>query len=55
MTERFSDALKPKGPLKPRVQSAIVRLQKQVTKLDGMLAKLAERDAIFRRIVVLLA
>ena len=52
MTERFSDALKPKGPLKPRVQAAIVRLQKQVTKLDGMLAKLADRDAkIFKKIV----
>ncbi|MDI1494834.1 MAG: Snf7 domain-containing protein [Cenarchaeum symbiont of Oopsacas minuta] len=52
LTEKVSDMLKHNGPLKPRVQAAIVRLQKQVTKLDGMLGKLAERDAkIFSRIV----
>ena len=52
LTERIGDAVKPKGPLKPRVQTAIVRLQKQISKLDGMLTKLNERDAkLFERIV----
>ena len=52
ITEKIGDAVKPKGPLKPRVQTAIARLQKQVSKLDGMLAKLNERDAkLFERIV----
>ena len=52
LTERIGDAVKPKGALKPRVQAAIVRLQKQISKLDGMLTKLNERDAkLFERIV----
>ena len=52
LSERISDAVKPKGALKPRVQAAIVRLQKQISKLDGMITKLNERDAkLFERIV----
>ena len=52
LTEKLNDAIKPKGPLKPRVQMAIQRLQKQISKLDNMLNKLKERDAkLFERIV----
>ena len=52
MTDKINDIIKPKGALKPRVQNAIQRLQKQITKLDSMLNKLQERDAkIFQRIV----
>ena len=52
-TERINDALKPKGPLKPRVQTAIKRLQGQISKLDNMLTKLKDRDEkIFQRIVI---
>ena len=51
--ERINDAIKPKGPLKPRVEMAIKRLQKQIAKMDGMLSKLKERDEkIFQRIVI---
>ena len=53
LTERINDAIKPKGPLKPRVEMAIKRLQKQIAKMDGMLSKLKERDEkIFQRIVI---
>ena len=51
--ERFSDAIKPKGALKPRMETAIKRLQTQISKLDGMLTKLKQRDEkLFKRIVV---
>ncbi len=51
--ERFNDAIKPKGPLKPRMETAIKRLQTQISKLDGMLTKLKQRDEkLFKRIVV---
>lgn len=50
--EKFNDALRPKGPLKPRVQTAIKKLQVQIKRLDTMLTSLQERDAkIFQRIV----
>jgi len=53
ITEKITEAVKPKGPLKPRVVIAIQRLQKQISKLDNMLSKLKERDEkIFQRIVV---
>ena len=52
ITEKFNDIIKPKGALKPRVQTAIKRLKLQISKLDSMLTKLNERDAkIFQRIV----
>lgn len=52
VAEKIADVIKPKGALKPRVQVAIQRLQKQIGKLDTMLNKLQERDAqIFQRIV----
>ena len=44
ITERINEAIKSKGPLKPRIQTAIQRLQKQIGKLDSMLSKLKERD-----------
>ncbi len=50
--EKIGQTLKPQGPLKPRVQTAIARLQKQISKLDAMLVKLNERDTrLFERIV----
>jgi division protein CdvB (Snf7/Vps24/ESCRT-III family) len=52
ITEKISDVVKPKGPLKPRVQTAIKKLSLQISKLDNMLTKLKERDGkIFQRIV----
>lgn len=52
ITEIINEAIKPKGPLKPRVQTAIKKLRLQISKLDGMLIKLKERDGkIFQRIV----
>lgn len=52
ISEKISDVLKPKGPLKPRVQGAIKKLRLQISKLDHMLTKLQERDAkLFQRIV----
>ena len=53
ITEKITEAVKPKGPLKPRVQTAIQRLQQQISKLDNMLSKLKERDEkIFQRVVI---
>jgi len=52
VTEKINDAIKPKGPLKPRVQEGIKKLQLQINKLDSMLTNLQERDAkLFQRIV----
>ena len=52
ITERINDAIRPKGALKPRVVMAVKRLQAQISKLDGMLTKLKQRDEqIFQRIV----
>ncbi len=52
LTTKITDAVKPKGALKPRVEAAITRIQKQGAKLDGMLAKLQERDgAVFQKVV----
>jgi len=51
--ERINDTIKPKGPLKPRMEQAVKRLQVQVGKLDGMLTKLKQKDEkLFKRIVV---
>jgi len=53
LTERINDTLKPKGPLKPRVEMAVKKLQAQISKLDNMLSKLKERDEkIFQRVVI---
>ena len=50
--ERITDTLKPKGALKPRVEAAVKRLQAQISKMDGMVSKLKQRDQeIFQKIV----
>jgi division protein CdvB (Snf7/Vps24/ESCRT-III family) len=50
--EKISDTLRPKGPLKPRMEQAIKRLQTQIAKMDGMISKLKQRDEkLFKRIV----
>ena len=52
ISEKISDAVKPKGPLKPRVENAIKKLQLQIKKMDSMLTNLQERDGkLFQRIV----
>lgn len=52
LTERINDAIKPKGPLKPKIQTGVKKLQTQIAKLDAMLNKLKERDEkLFKRIV----
>ncbi len=51
--ERINDAIKPKGSLKPRMELAVRKLQNQISKLDGMITKLKQRDEkLFKRIVV---
>ena len=52
ISEKINDTIKPKGALKPRVQTGIKKLQIQIKKLDTMLSSLQERDAkLFQRIV----
>ena len=52
MTEKLREAVKPQGALKPRIQTAVNKLQVQISKMDGMLTKLRDRDSqIFQRIV----
>ena len=52
MTEKIRDTVKPQGALKPRIQTAVNKLQVQNSKMDAMLTKLRERDQqIFDRIV----
>ena len=50
--DKINDTIKPKGALKPRVQTGIKKLQLQIKKLDTMLVTLKDRDAkLFQRIV----
>ncbi len=52
LTEKIRETVKPQGALKPRIESAVNKLQGQVSKMDSMLTKLRERDAqLFKRIV----
>ncbi len=52
MTEKLRDAIKPQGALKPRIQTAVTKLQGQTSKMDSMLTRLHERDQqLFARIV----
>jgi division protein CdvB (Snf7/Vps24/ESCRT-III family) len=52
MNEKIKETFKPQGPLRPRVEYAINRIQLQIQKIDSMLAKMRERDTmLFRRIV----
>ena len=45
IADKINDTIKPKGPLKPRVQDGIKKLQSQIKKLDSMLTSLQERDS----------
>jgi division protein CdvB (Snf7/Vps24/ESCRT-III family) len=50
--DKLKEALAPQGPLKPRIETAVNKLQLQTSKLETMIAKLNERDAsLFRRVV----
>ncbi|MEM4311252.1 MAG: Snf7 family protein [Nitrososphaerales archaeon] len=52
LRERVREAIRPAGPLKPRLEQAIRQIQVQVAKLDATAAKLKERDqTIFNKIV----
>lgn len=51
-SNRLKDAVKPPGPLKPRLDFAIRRIELQVQKLDQATERFSQRDkAIFARIV----
>src|SRR5207247_8959342 len=48
--EKLKEALRPQSPLKPKIETAVNKLQLQTSKLDTMMTKLNERDAsLFRR------
>ena len=50
--EKIKDSVKPQGPLRPRLDSAMNRLQAQTQKMDTMLAKMREKDGtLFKKIV----
>ena len=50
--EKIKDSVKPQGPLRPRLDSAMNRLQGQTQKMDTMLAKMREKDGtLFKKIV----
>ena len=52
ISERLNSVLKPKGALKPRIETAIKKLQTQTSKLDNMLSSLNSRDEkLFHRII----
>ncbi|MBI4257695.1 MAG: hypothetical protein HY619_01950, partial [Thaumarchaeota archaeon] len=49
---RVREAVRPAGPLKPRLEGAVRQIQVQVAKLDSMTTRLRERDqAIFGKVV----
>ncbi len=51
-SNRLKDAVKPPGPLKPRLDLAVRRIELQVQKLDQATDRFSQRDkAIFARIV----
>ena len=52
MTEKIRDTVKPQGALKPRIQTAVNKLQVQTSKMDVMLTNLHQRDQqLFDRVV----
>ncbi|MEM3771909.1 MAG: Snf7 family protein, partial [Candidatus Micrarchaeia archaeon] len=52
MGDRVREAVRPSGPLKPRLEDAIRAIQTQIARLDAMATKLKERDAaIFNKVV----
>lgn len=51
-SEKLKETLRPQGPLKPRLETAVNKLQLQTSKLDTLISKMNERDAsLFRRVV----
>jgi division protein CdvB (Snf7/Vps24/ESCRT-III family) len=51
-TERIKEAVRPPGPLKPRLDFAIRRIELQIQKLDQATERFSQRDkTIFARIV----
>jgi len=51
-TDRIKEAVKPPGPLKPRLDMAVRRIELQVQKLDQASDRFSQRDkSIFARIV----
>lgn len=51
-SERVKEAVRPAGPLKPRLEQATRQIQIQIAKLDATSTKLRERDsAIFHKVV----
>jgi division protein CdvB (Snf7/Vps24/ESCRT-III family) len=52
LTTKIKDAVRPQGPLKPRLDFAIRRIESQVQKLDKATDRFSDRDqSIFKRIV----
>jgi len=52
ITSRIKDAVRPQGPLKPRLDFAVRRIELQVQRLDKASDRFSERDkSIFARIV----
>ncbi len=52
LTERIKEAVRPPGPLKPRLDMAVRRIELQVQKLDQASERFSQRDkSIFARIV----
>jgi len=52
MTEKIRDTVKPQGALKPRIQTAVNKLQVQTSKMDVMSTKLHLREQqLFDRVV----
>lgn len=53
VSEKLRGSVKPEGPLKPRIQVGVNKLQVQISKMDAMLNKMRERDAkLFQKIVI---
>ncbi|MEM3054074.1 MAG: hypothetical protein QXM52_00005, partial [Candidatus Bathyarchaeia archaeon] len=51
-TERIKEAVRPPGPLKPRLDMAVRRIELQIQKLDQASERFSQRDkSIFARIV----
>jgi division protein CdvB (Snf7/Vps24/ESCRT-III family) len=52
ITERIKEAVRPPGPLKPRLDMAVRRIELQIQKLDQASERFSQRDkSIFARIV----
>jgi division protein CdvB (Snf7/Vps24/ESCRT-III family) len=50
---KLLEGIKPQAPLKPRIEEAQKKLQMQITRLDGISARMQEKDKIiFKRVVL---